>query len=304
MARHVDIRTLRNFITIANTGSISQAAEICFTSQPSLSLQMKNLEQDLDVQLFERTNRGVFLTSAGEILLEHSKTILENLQDAIDAVKGQELIPQGPVSIGIPLSIARLISAPLIKQSMEKYPDIKLTILEMGSAYVPEMIARGEIDLGVTFRSDMRKGVQYTKLMEEKLGILVRKDLIKDEGTGLDIIKNNPGLPFVLPPKNHGLRDAITAIEEANNICLNTIAEINAISLMINLSLKGICASILSYTSIKEYKNSNNMIAVEFDNKQIGRNVYLCTSDSIPQTLATKTIHDMIISLSAALGQD
>ncbi|MFW8564892.1 LysR family transcriptional regulator, partial [Orrella sp. 11846] len=251
MARHVDIRTLRNFITIANTGSISQAAEICFTSQPSLSLQMKNLEQNLDVQLFERTNRGVFLTSAGEILFEHSKTILENLQEAIDAVKGQELVPQGPVSIGIPLSIARLISAPLIKQTMERYPDIKLTILEMGSAYVPEMMARGEIDLGVTFRNDFRKGVRYTKLMEEKLGILVRKDLIKEEGTGLEIIKNNPELPFVLPPKNHGLRDAITSIEEENNIRLNTIAEINAISLMINLSLKGICASILSYTSIK-----------------------------------------------------
>src|SRR5690625_1880611 len=157
MAHHVDIRVLRNFLVVATTGSISQAAEICHISQPALSSQMKNLEDYLEVELLERTHKGVVLTSAGEIFLAHAKTLTAGLQKAVNEVKGIELIPQGTVSLGMPLSIARLISAPLLEIIIQKFPRINLRVLEMGSAYVPEMISKGEIDLGITFKNDQRK---------------------------------------------------------------------------------------------------------------------------------------------------
>src|SRR5690625_1147934 len=225
MTHHVDIRVLRNFLVVATTGSISQAAEICHISQPALSSQMKNLEDYLEVELLERTHKGVLLTSAGEIFLAHAKTLTAGLQKAVNEVKGIELIPQGTVSIGMPLSIARLISAPLLKIIMQKYPRINLKILEMGSAYVPEMISKGEIDLGITFKNDQRKGVHYQKILREKLGLLVSRPLIKNEGVDIGILKNNPDMPLIVPPSNHGLRDAIDLLMDKHQIELNIIAE-------------------------------------------------------------------------------
>lgn len=301
MAHHIDIRALRNFLVVATTGSISQAAEICYISQPALSSQMKNLEEYLEVELLERTHKGVVLTSAGEIFLAHAKTLTADLQTAVNAVRGIELIPQGTVSIGMPLSIARLISAPLLKIIMQQYPRINLKILEMGSAYVPEMISKGDIDLGITFKNDQRKGIHYQKIMREKLGLLVSRQLIKNDGQDIDIIKNNPHLPFVVPPSNHGLRDAINLLMDKHQIELNIIAEVNTISLLINLSLKGLAATILSYPSIQDYTDSDQVLALEFNDEDIRRNVFLCYSEIRAETLAIKTLMNAMLGLTAQL---
>src|SRR5699024_5217468 len=145
---------------------------------------------------------------------------------------------------------ARFISAPLIKQTQSLYPKITLEILEMGSAYVPEMLVKGEIDLGVTFKKKELRNIIYEKIMQERLGLLAPKRFVKNSGMGIDILKNNPDMPFIVSPQNHGLRDSINAIQEKHGLNLNIIAEINTISLLISLSVKGICATILSYPSI------------------------------------------------------
>src|SRR5690625_1865790 len=271
MAHHVDIRVLRNFLVVATTGSISHAAEICHISQPALSSQMKNLEDYLEVELLERTHKGVVLTSAGEIFLAHAKTLTAGLQKAGNEVKSIEFIPQVTVSFGMPLSIARLISAPLLEIIIQKFPRINLRVLEMGSAYVPEMISKGEIDLGITFKNDQRKGVHYQKILREKLGLLVSRPLIKNESVDIGILKSNPDMPLIVPPSNHGLRDAIDLLMDKHQIEPNIIAEVNTISLLIKLSLKGLGATILSYPSIKDYKDDKNVLVTEFSDEDIRR---------------------------------
>src|SRR5690625_6960236 len=94
----------------------------------------------------------------------------------------------------MPLSIARLISAPLLEIIIQKFPRINLRVLEMGSAYVPEMISKGEIDLGITFKNDQRKGVHDQKILREKLGLLVSRPLIKNESVDIGILKSNPDM--------------------------------------------------------------------------------------------------------------
>ena len=302
MAHHVDIRVLRNFLVVATTGSISQAAEICHISQPALSSQMKNLEDYLEVELLERTHKGVVLTSAGEIFLAHAKTLTAGLQKAVNEVKGIELIPQGTVSLGMPLSIARLISAPLLEIIIQKFPRINLRVLEMGSAYVPEMISKGEIDLGITFKNDQRKGVHYQKILREKLGLLVSRPLIKNESVDIGILKSNPDMPLIVPPSNHGLRDAIDLLMDKHQIEPNIIAEVNTISLLIKLSLKGLGATILSYPSIKDYKDDKNVLVTEFSDEDIRRNVFLCYSEIRAETLAIKTVMNTMLGLTAELN--
>lgn len=302
MSGYLETKTLRNFIAVATTGSISKAAEVCFVSQPSLSLQMRNLEEFLQVQLFERTSKGVVLTTAGEILLRHAHRVLFQIQEAVNEVKGTELVPQGTVSIGMPLSIAKFITEPLIDHSKKLFPSVFIQILEVGSAYVPDMLAKGEIDLGITFKLAEQKGLISEKIMTERIGILVSDKLVKENPKiGVQFFRNNPSLPFIVPPKNHGLRDVISIIEKKYDIELNVIAEINTISLLIDLSLKGVCATILSYSSIVNYKNDKGIHVIEIDDLDIQRNVYMCTSSITKDSLAVNAIRGLIMSLARQL---
>lgn len=298
MAGYLETKTLRNFIAVATTGSISKAAEVCFVSQPSLSLQMRNLEESLQIQLFERTSKGVALTTAGEILLKHAHKVLSQIQEALNEVKGTELIPQGTVAIGMPLSIAKFIAAPLIERSKKLFPSVFIQILEMGSAYVPDMLVKGEIDLGITFKLAEQKGLVSENIMKEKLCILVNKKLVQNPESAIDFFKKNLSLPYILPPRNHGLRDVISIVERKYNLELNVIAEINTISLLIDLSLRGICATILSYSSVSDFKHDKENHVIEIDDLDIQRNVYMCMSSIKKGSLAVNAVRDLIMTLT------
>lgn len=301
MPGYLETKILRNFIAVATTGSISKAAEVCFVSQPSLSLQMKNLEESLQIQLFERTSKGVVLTSAGEILLRHAYQVLSQIQEAVNEVKGTELIPQGTVAIGMPLSIAKFIAGPLIEHSKKLFPSVFIQILEVGSAYVPDMLVKGEIDLGITFKLVEKKGLISKEIMKERLGILVNNKLAQGSNTGIDFLKKNLSLPYILPPRNHGLRDVISILERKHNVELNVIAEINTISLLIDLSLSGLCATILSHSSVAHFKNDKDIHVIEINDLDIQRNVYMCTSSLTKDSLAVNAIRSLIITLTRQL---
>ena len=109
-------------------------------------------------------------------------------------------------------------------------------------------------------------------------------------------------MPLIVPPSNHGLRDAIDLLMDRHQIELNIIAEVNSISLLINLSLKGLGATILSYPSIKDYKDDKNVLVTEFSDEDIRRNVFLCYSEIRAETLAIKTVMNTMLGLTAELN--
>lgn len=298
MADFLETKILRNFIAVATAGSISKAAEVCFVAQPALSLQMRTLEQQLQVQLFERSSKGVKLTTAGELLLEHALGILLQIERAVGEVKEQELIPEGTVAIGMPLSIAKFIAAPLIERTRRLYPSVFIQILEISSGYVPDMLISGQIDLGITFKYIDTMGLTSEEIMKEGLAVIAHESLIETPAQGIDFIRKNPKLPYVLPPRNHGLRDVISLIESEVGIELNIIAEINTISLLIDLSLKGLGATILSYSSVMDLAEEPNIFLSKIDDASANRSVYMCYSSLRKKTLPANLIRNIIVDLT------
>lgn len=298
MASFLETKMLRNFVAVATTGSISKAAEVCYVAQPALSLQMRSLEEQLQVSLFERSNKGVVLTAAGKLLLEHAIRILAQVEQAIGEVKELELIPKGNVSIGMPLSIAKFIAAPLIERSAQLYPDVFIQVLEISSGYVPDMLVKGEVDLGITFKKIEEKGLASEEMMAESLAVLAPRALVQAAESGSELIRNNPNLPYILPPRNHGLRDVIARIETILDTRFNVIAEINTISLLIDLSVKGVAATILSYPSVMDLEADPRVFLRRLNEADISRSVYMCYSTLRKKTLAVNLIKDLILKLS------
>jgi LysR family transcriptional regulator, nitrogen assimilation regulatory protein len=111
----VDIRKLRYFVAVSEQKSFTKAAEILRIAQPALGLQIRQLEQQLKVQLLVRHSRGVELTEAGVILLERARDILERVEMARAAVRDSAPAQGERITIGMAPSISAMLSYPLIK---------------------------------------------------------------------------------------------------------------------------------------------------------------------------------------------
>ena len=148
----MDIRQLRYFLGIAEAGSISAAAARLRVAQPALSQQMAKLEAELGARLMERGPRGVMLTGAGEALREHAHVVLRDLERAREAVQAEAGGPvQGNVTIGLPTTVAMVLTLSLLLAMRERHPGVALHLVESQSGHLVEWLRQGRLDVAVLF---------------------------------------------------------------------------------------------------------------------------------------------------------
>ena len=205
----MDLRDLRYFVVIAECGSILAASEQLHIAQPSLSIRIKALEQELGVELFERRPRGVALTSEGRELLTHARQILHAAETARESVRLRARTAVGTVNFGVPTSLAAVLCVPLIETALRELPDVRLRIVESMSGYIIDWLREGRLDLGLVFGVKSISGVQLEPLIEEDLYLAADRDEtiapLLDEN-GEVPLHRLASLPMILPTGHHGLR--------------------------------------------------------------------------------------------------
>ena len=145
----MDIRQLRYFLTIADEGSITKAAEKLHMSQPPLSQQLKLLETELGVQLFERDTRNITLTDVGEALLYRTRQILDLFELTKNEVMDIHAGLDGTLSIGTVSSAGATFLPNIMQRFHQMYPRVNFEILDEDSDKIMEMLTHGMIDLGI-----------------------------------------------------------------------------------------------------------------------------------------------------------
>src|SRR5690606_32475295 len=115
-------------------------------AQPALSTHIRQIEEQLGTPLFDRHPRGVTLTSAGERFLIHAVDILRRVDAAYDDVRGAVDEPAGRVAIGLPQSVAKFLTVPMVKEVVRRWPKIQLQMIELSSGYIPDNLVKGHID--------------------------------------------------------------------------------------------------------------------------------------------------------------
>ncbi len=144
----MELRDLRCFLAIVETGSFTKAAEQVFVSQPSLSKSVKRLEQELQVSLLERSTRFVRITDAGHILYEQGKRALQVLEEVPVRLEDLKQVQQGSIKIGIPPLIGTLFFPELAREYHDKYPNIQLELTELGAKLIWQLVENGEVHIG------------------------------------------------------------------------------------------------------------------------------------------------------------
>lgn len=161
----MELRELNTFIHVAKLKSFSRAAEQLGYTQAAVTIQIKNLEKELDVHLFDRIGKQTTLTHQGEILYDYAITIINDVEQAAAAVSASEE-PNGQLTIGTIESMCSSVFPELIRKYHEKYPKVKITILTDTPEELLAMMDKNVIDL-VFFIDKPVYSPKWIKVLEE-----------------------------------------------------------------------------------------------------------------------------------------
>lgn len=166
----MDFVQLNTFLKIVTAGSFSKAAEQLGYSQSTVTVQMKNLETSLEVQLFDRIGRSVQLTSHGQAFIPHAQRIIRAMHEAKHFAHDEE--PSGPLRIGCAESVAHSIIVPRLKQFHARYPKVEVVIeTEKATDEMLLALKGNELDLVYTL-DDPVYGEEWVKLIAEREEII------------------------------------------------------------------------------------------------------------------------------------
>ena len=154
------------FYAVANTGNISRAAKVMYTSQPVVSKYIARLENELGVQLFKRTPRGVILTEEGSILYEHVKTAFNYLEAGMDALRHQQNVGLGHLRIGVSTTLCKYLLLPYLKQYIAKYPNVRLSIECQSTYHTLKALENNQIDIGLIGQPDHIGGLKFYEMTD------------------------------------------------------------------------------------------------------------------------------------------
>ena len=190
----MEIRVLKYFITVAQEQSFSKAAKVLNVSQPALSKQIKDLEEEYQITLFNRTTRSLSLTEEGRLFKEQANQIISLVDRTDSYLKNINKYISGDICLGCSESEANRIVMKAIGKTQQHHPDIRFHIYSGNAQYVEEKLDQGIFDLGiVTDPADLSK-YDYLKLPTlDTWGILMKKDSELAHISNQEMVKNGIG---------------------------------------------------------------------------------------------------------------
>lgn len=170
----MELNQLRNFVAVAREGSITRAAATLFLAQPTLSIRIRKLEQQLGTPLFERLARRVVLTAAGEAFLEHAERALAEVERGRQRVEEVAHGRRGRVAVGVLPSVGARVLPAVLAAFRAEHPAITVHLVEHDvSREFEELVQAGELDLAITRMPVTLTGLGSRTLVREPILLLV-----------------------------------------------------------------------------------------------------------------------------------
>lgn len=298
----MNIKQLQYFITSADQGSFSKAAEIQHVAQPALSQSIRKLEEELDVKLFKRVPRGVVLTDSGRELVDYARNILIAIERAKITTTGSEHNPVGYVKLGIPSSLCRTLIKPLYMNVLEKYPRVHLGIEEGTPELMQRKVVEGIVDMNIQYSEEAPPSVELQPLMETELYLVGKSNIV----TGSKDIqfKDLENYSLMYATHQHKTRALLESLAVKKNIKLNFLPAEFGFFPSFELLKKGIVSSILPWDTIHEEFEKGELTARLIINPKIKRKSYLAIPINRQLSNASLKVREIILDVIKKLQQD
>ena len=202
----MNLRALQYFVKLADLRHFSKAAEACFVSQPTLSTQIKKLEDELGVQLVERSPKNIMLTPVGEEIADRARLVLSDI-DQIRAVARRSGNPaEGSVRLGLFPTLAPYLLPHVVPKIRQAYPNLSLQLAEEKTESILTMLRQGELDAGLLALPIHDEGLEMEILFEEPFVVAAPADHPLSEKPQISM-KDLDGAELLLLEEGHCLRD-------------------------------------------------------------------------------------------------
>ena len=176
MAINFDLNDLQAFRAVAELGNFSRAAEAVHISQPAFSRRIDKLEQALGVRLLERSTRRVSLTAVGRDFARKAAELLDDLDGALLGLRGLAPGRMGLVTVACVPSTVYYYVSQVIRRYHERFPKIRLRVMDASASDVLSAVARGEADFGLNFIGGQEPDIEFKPLADERFVAACRRD--------------------------------------------------------------------------------------------------------------------------------
>ena len=283
----MDLKQLEYFVRVAEMGSFTRAALALDIAQPALSRQVRLLEVELHQNLLTRNGRGAVPTEAGKLLLAHGRGILHQVERAREELGRVRGSLAGRVAVGLPTSLARVLTVPLTRAFRQQMPDATISISEGLSVAMQESLVNGRLDIAVLYNAQPGFETEITPLLEENLLLVqARPPGLQVEPAPAPIsLKDVSSLPLVIPSRPNAIRMHVES-EMANIGCRLKIAlEIDGVSAILDLVADGAGSAVLSRNAVDSSVRPSSYLVRAIANPALRTKVSLATSSQRPTTL-------------------
>lgn len=294
-----DLRKLHYFARIVELGSISRAsAELC-TAQPALSKSIRCLEFDLRTPLLERSSKGVRPTRAGEKLYRHCKIVFRQLELARAEIQGTADIPMGSVTIGIPYSVNLILAAPLLRETLARFPEIDLQIVEEHSAGIAVQLLSNRFDMGLMVsEGNMNSALHAEEMLHEEFLLVSPANGAAREEERRVRLEDVVDRPLILAKGQ--LRTMVEERFARRALRLGAVREIETFSMIPQCVEAGIGEAILPGGWISALGQTRT-VCTGFTGGTMYRRLAICHSSARPLSHAALCIKRLIGQIAAEL---
>lgn len=247
----MELRHLRYFLAVAETLNFTRAADKVHVTQSTLSHQIRQLEDDLGQPLFERVGRRVILTESGQTFYEHVEPIMRQVDEAVGAVKDVPDELRGELRIAATHSFNVQLIPQCLAVFMKRFPLIRVVVEELSGDQISDGLVNGTLDLGISYRPAVPRGLRFEPLYNEELRLITPPDHQLASHRRVRMVELN-GVRMTLLTGKFSTRQMLDECFAAAGARPHIVAELNAISPMVELVRRtGLC-SIVSDNALKD----------------------------------------------------
>ena len=297
---------LRILKAIAAQGSFKKAADLLYVTQPAVSLQIQNLEKQLEITIFDRGGRKALLTEAGKLLLEYCERILNQCDEACKAVEDLNSLKGGTLIIGASQTTGTYLMPKMIGLFRHKYPDVSVQLQVHSTRRTGWSVANGQIDLAIIggqLPGDLEHLLQVIPYATDELALVLpskhllsnKKELLKE-----DLYKLN----FVTLDSQSTTRKVVDKLLQDSGLDIQRLKiemELNSLEAIKNAVQAGLGASFLPVVSIERELAGGSLHKAYIADLEVKRELKLITNPSRYTSRASEVFKRNILPQFASL---
>lgn len=293
LARHIQY-----FLAVAEHQGFTRAAAALHVSQPALSQQVRQLEESLGAQLFDRSGRKTRLTDAGEVYLRYALRAAQELQAGLRAIHDVGDLSRGTLRIALTPTFTTYLVGPLVEAFYGRYPNITLNVRELAQEQLENQLLADELDVGIAFDGVHAQDIDASALLVETLALVVgnQHPLATEQAIGLEALNAQA---LILLRKEFATREQIDRYCNQHGIRPRVVMEANVIGALIEVVRRTTLSTVLPAAIARAHPE---LVAIELGPQRLQRTAVLMQRKGVYPSAAARAFIAVAKEVAVALG--